>query len=539
MKFETYLAPVEHNDDAPRRLVARIVPFGKPAEHMGRQVQFDAGGLTIPEGQTTPLTIDHGDGVTERIGLLTRFYETAEAAYGEFAISDTRLGADIVTLLADGVLDEVSVGVVPDDARSTTAAGVLHRAGTVDHVSIVSHATFPESTVLALHEKSGDPTMAKPDPTTVVDPNMTAVAIPEVYDDTELRAEVSRLANILDRVDAKVVREPNLFANMKDYLLTFNRASKHDAAAVEKIAKHVAYVEAAAAAEGFALDTADTTDAAGLVPDYLSAQIIGLIDNDRPTVEAFEKIDAGPYGMSVVLPKVTVKPDVDAQSSEFDEPASTAMDIANASFALETYAGAGSVSVQVIERSQPSYVDRLVAELAGVYATRTDAAFNAALVAGVGTNTAIVADLGADAAATYAAILVGVGEVAADIKRPANRLVVGTTRWVELMSLLDTTERPLLATPDGLAVNPQGTAEGDAWRFRYFPGLVGIHDPHAAAASCLIGWSGAAASAETAQQQVRAVQVSVLGMDIGVWGLFTDVLLYAGNVGGLYSITAA
>lgn len=521
------------NAEKPRRLVARVVPFGKVIEHHGRRVQFDPGSLTVPEGQVTPLTVDHGDGVMERIGKLVGYYETADAGYASFDISDTALAGDVVTLLEDGVLTDVSVGIMVDSERSAhdAATGVDHRAGTVDHVSIVARASFaPESSVLSLHKK-GSP-MAKP----TSDPAPDPVAV-EAYDDSKLKAEITRLSGELDKLaETRVVSEPELFTNLKDYLLTYHRAGRGDAAAMETMQKHVAQL---VAAERYALDTADTTDAAGLVPDFLSSKIISLIDGDRPTVEAFDKEDAGTTGMSVVLPKVTVKPTVDTQAAEFTEPESTAMDIANVSFDLETYAGAGRVSVQLIERSQPSYVDRLIAELAGAYATKTDAAFNAALVAGVGTNTAIVADLGADAAATYAAILAGVGAIAGDIKRAANRLIVGTTRWTQLMSLVDSDGRPLLATPAAIAENQQGTAEGDAWRFRYFPGLQGIHDPHSEATSCLIGWSGAAASIETARQEVRAVQVGVLGMDIGVWGLFTDALLYAGNVGGLYTITAA
>lgn len=359
----------------------------------------------------------------------------------------------------------------------------------------------------------------------------------EAYDDSEVVSELARVSAEIDELrDTRVSAEPNEFTDTKDFILAVHRAGRGDADASARMEKHARYIEAHR--EDYALDTADTTDAAGLVPDYLSSTIIGLIDDFRPSVNAFGRIDPGPYGMSVVLPKVTVKPTVDVQASELAEAESTAMDVATASFDLDTYAGAGRVSVQLIERSQPSYVDRLLAELAGVYAEDTNTDFIAALIAGVGTNTAVLADFSADAGATYAAVLAGVGVVAADIKRPADRLIMSTNKWVELMSLVDSEDRPLILPPD-VATNPQGTASGDGWRFRYFPGLTGIHDPHAAADSVLVAWSGAAAAIETPKQQIRVVQAGVLGLDIGIWGLFDTAILYGGNTGGLYSITAS
>ena len=183
-----------------------------------------------------------------------------------------------------------------------------------------------------------------------------------------------------------------------------------------------------------------TTTAAGLVPDYLCSDIIGLINNSRPFVDSIASDPIGPYGMSVVYPKVVQRPDVNVQATEKTQVTSQAMDIDPITVDLITYAGASDVSLQLVERSQPSFLDRLFAELAGMYAERTDAAAAAAVVTAVDaltTNEAVVADLGASASATWAAFATAAGVIAAAVKRPADTVWLGTTRFTQMMKLVD------------------------------------------------------------------------------------------------------
>lgn len=521
-KFRAQVAPAKG-----RTMTARAVPFGVAIDHGEDRVQFDAGSITVPD-KLIPLTVDHGHGSLERVGRLERWFEDGDAGYAEFLISETSLGSDILTLLHDGVLTDVSVGVAVDESSEfVDDDGVLHRSGVLDHVSIVGSGAFGDAgaTVLAVHSEK-EPEMAEKE----TDATAPAVA---TYDDSALRSTIVELSDKIETLSGtRVVKEPNLFTDMKDYLLTRRDAHMGDHEALAKMEKHTRQVMAE-----FVMSADTTAASAGLVPNYLSKTILGLLESQRPTVSAFGKIPAGDYGMSVVLPKVTTEAVVAAQANQLDQPNSTTMAISTATFALETYAGAQRASMQLVERSDPSFVERALAGLASSYAVVTDAAFNAALVAGVGTNTAIVANLGTSASATYAAILAGVGAIATDIKRSADLMILGTTRWTQLMSLIDSEDRPLVTALN--PTNAQGIGSGDFWRFQYAPGLVGIHDPNAAATSCLIAWSGAAASIEVEQPRLMVTNVDTLSVDFGIWGLFSDAILYGGNVGGLYSITAA
>jgi hypothetical protein len=59
-------------------------------------------------------------------------------------------------------------------------------------------------------------------------------------------------------------------------------------------------------------------------------------------------------------------------------------------------------------------------------------------------------------------------------------------------------------------------------------------DPDAAAGTCLIGWSPAVASLESSPQQLSALQVDTLSTDLGIAGLFSEVIKYPA---GLYTLT--
>jgi hypothetical protein len=71
------------------------------------------------------------------------------------------------------------------------------------------------------------------------------------------------------------------------------------------------------------------------------------------------------------------------------------------------------------------------------------------------------------------------------------------------------------------------------------PGIEVLFDPNVTATTCLLAWRGAAASIEVSEPRLSVTNVDTLTMDFGIWGLFSDAILYGGNSGGLYSITAS
>jgi hypothetical protein len=248
---------------------ARLVPFGEKAPHNGGTVEFRRGSLRSPG--TVPLTVDHGDSVLDRIGVMTSFTETDKGAFGAFQLSDTDAGRTLRTLLLDGAVTDVSVGVRVDSDTD----GVMF--GELDHVSLVGNGRFGRSDspskVLSVHSQSKGAEMPEIE---------TATTEVVEYDDTELKAEIVRLSDELDSF--QVVSEPELFTSLGDYVHCLMGIAPESSGRMAK----------------FALATDDTTSGAGAVPDYLSSEYLSIIADSRVFVGSVQSDPIGAAGMSVV-----------------------------------------------------------------------------------------------------------------------------------------------------------------------------------------------------------------------------------------------
>ena len=486
-------------------IVARLVPFGEKVPYGKGTVEFAAGAISFP--QSTPLTVDHSGGVLDRIGVLSRHFETDTGLFGEFSFADTPKAQEVRELLSMGAVTDVSVGV---ELADDFTGGVME--GTLDHVSVVSNGRFGKaenpSKVLSVHDAK-EPTVADIEETTA-----PVVA----YDDSELKTAVAEMADKLDTFETKVVDEPNLFSSMGDFVLA--SLGKGDNAS-ERMAK-------------FAMSADTTTTGGGVVPDYLSAEYLSIIATSRAFLGNIQNDPIGSAGMSVVYPVHSAGPSVTVQATELTEPASTTLAIGTMSVDLDTYAGANRVSVQLIERSAPSFVDILFRELAGQYSQVTDKAGVDAAVAGAG-GTAVVADLSTDAAATFAAFNVANSAIITATREPADTVWLAADRWAELNSLVDADGRPLLVYGANGPMNAQGQSEFNTMVAQYHGWTVRL-DVDATNGTCLIANSKSAANLELNPVRLSVQAIDTLSTDFGVWGMQGTAIKYAG---GLYTLTTA
>ena len=117
-------------------MTARIVPFGVAVPYGDATIQFTRG--SIEYGDRVPLTVDHGELVGDRVGVMSTHFETDDGAYARFVLADTAAGRDLHAQLMLGAVRDVSVGVVVPE-RPTGDATL---AGVLDHVSIVTRGRF-------------------------------------------------------------------------------------------------------------------------------------------------------------------------------------------------------------------------------------------------------------------------------------------------------------------------------------------------------------------------------------------------------------
>jgi HK97 family phage major capsid protein len=133
-----------------------------------------------------------------------------------------------------------------------------------------------------------------------------------------------------------------------------------------------------------ALDDLITTDNLGVVPEAFSSELIGVIDPSRPFLQTTRKIDLPRSGMTLNLPKIVTRPTAGVQATEKTEITSTATSVTSVGFDAVTIAGGGDISLQLLKRSDPSYLSFYLELMAEAYAGNAEAeALDALITSGV------------------------------------------------------------------------------------------------------------------------------------------------------------
>jgi HK97 family phage major capsid protein len=262
-----------------------------------------------------------------------------------------------------------------------------------------------------------------------------------------------------------------------------------------------------------------TSDNPGLIPTPIVAPVVSFIDSNRPLVSWL-----GPRqlpGQSWSRPKVTQHTNVAVQSAEKTELVSQKMTISKIAATAATYGGYVNVSRQDVDFTSPGIMDVIVSDLAGVYASVTEAAacaaFDTAATAGLalptGANTAdqLAASLWDAASKIYTATK-GQGRVAA-FMAPAMLASIGPIF------------PPIPAAPS----QSPGLSAAD-----FNSGLVGnisgipVYVSAGVGASRILVFSSVAA--EVYEDRIGSLQVvepSVLGVQVAYAGYLTPLVIEA------------
>jgi uncharacterized protein len=128
-----------------RTLVGPMLPWGVEAKVVdrGRLVTetFTRGALAGTDPAQVPLTATHPrDASTLPIGRTLSIEDCADAAWGQWRVSDTALGNEVLALARDGVPLGLSVGFaeVPGGSRwSADRQRVTRTRAALDHVAVV------------------------------------------------------------------------------------------------------------------------------------------------------------------------------------------------------------------------------------------------------------------------------------------------------------------------------------------------------------------------------------------------------------------
>ena len=497
----TFSADITAADEGRRTITGQIVPFGSWGQTSMGPVQFAKGAFgDVPK---VKLLLEHDP--KRPIGRMTAAMPTPEGINATFKVARTTAGTDALVEASDGLRDGLSVGARIIDFEDTNE-GMVVTAAELSEVSLVHTPAFSEAVVSQVAASAEATTEAAPSEEDVNMENET----PEV--------ETAEVVEASEMVEAAAPAKQYITVGAPRALegMTAGRFARAqlEAQAGDRDAQMI--VQAALADN-------TTTTAAGLIPTRFLTEVISVLDNSRPFVDSISREALPDAGMDFKIPRVTQKPSVAEQAAEGDEVSSTAFELDYLTVDVKTYGGGQRISRQLIERSDPAFLDRLIIEMAAQYAQATDLFAFGVATTGAGTS---------DGADIYQSIVKGIADSSSVMRFTPSHIVVpasgsGAITLEKLLQQVDGSDRPLFAAaqPQNAAGNiTQGSTNGTVAGLQ----LVVDHNLGTGNTAARVYPSAAVTFYESAGApvQVSVQDVSTLEVEVAVYGYVAAAAKY-------------
>ena len=460
----------------------------------GEKVMFLPGSLPV-DGRNPKLYMQHDP--NQIIGQVTERVDTGEALMFTAKVSATELGNSALTMMSDGTLSEVSVGVNVEKFSFDKAGVMVIESATFNELSVVSQPAFATSVIT-------DVAASIPQTEPEISNNEQQVTEKDSPMDTEITPVVEAQAAV-----EKLWAQPTRAFKMPS-------AGEYIAAAFsggETFARMNDGIRAAA-------PDVNTSTLDGLLPIPVVAPIYNNLRGYRPIVDAFGARAMPTSGKVFIRPKVTTNV---SQGSVTQSTTITAGQfiVDDIQVTKGIYGGYVSLSEASIDWTSPEVLGALLDDMARVYANTTDNVAADALAAGV-SQTATLTD--ADSPADWIAF---VYEAAVTILENSNgnlptHLIMTPSYFAALGRLVDDSGRPLFPAVGPMnaygSVTPGNT---DATAF----GLRVVVDRFLPAGNLIVGDASGFENWETPKGAISYDLVSQLSRVIAWRGYFASVMI--------------
>lgn len=403
-------ADVEVRSLERREIVARIVPFNEVVETpIGPEV-FLPGAFTHIDPKKVVLTVEHKGAFGPPIGRGQWLEERSEGAYMGFVVSKTQHGDEGLQLAKDGVTPHVSIVYHLPSSKGEFQYRSGRRATAWSQVALKEVATtwkpiYESASVLEVRsEQEKENTVAETQAASVAE----TAATPPPTEEPELQARSfddaiagfgTRFAEALDRATNPLI---DRISTLEERARSQFTVPGEQAQKGPDVNKGTWLQYALRALSGDRISTEDTqyraladivtSDNLGVVPDSFSQELIGVIDPARPFLSSTRRLPTPTSGMTLHVPKIVTRPTVGIQSEEKAELTSTPTEITSVSFDAVTKGGAGDLSLQILKRSDPSFLDLYLRLLGEAYAMDAELEALQALLAETDVNDGLTID---------------------------------------------------------------------------------------------------------------------------------------------------
>jgi HK97 family phage prohead protease len=360
-------------------LYGMVVPWHTEFERMGVRFVFSPESLSLPDDLATiKLLVNHDD--DRPAGYAVEAAVDSDGLRMAFALPDHARSVELLAEIEAGLRDGFSVGVAPTSETMDLAWDILMQGNQTTPVEMagvlreVSSVAVPQFNNARVNNSTQLVTLSQEE-TVMTDPVMPTIesaaarfTITEAPEFAELAGRVTRLES-----GTPSGRHPlAAFASLSDVM----RAGLSEEMGRIRLA--------------LADNTGNAGANAGVLPPAWASTVHGIIQRRRSAVEAFGGAVALPdAGMDTAWPYFDgdLTALVGNQATHKAEITSAAVDIKKGTAPVKTYAGGADNALQIIERSDPAFLEAWGRIMLAAYGVITDNAFTAA-VATAATGTA-------------------------------------------------------------------------------------------------------------------------------------------------------
>jgi len=421
----TFSSQVEAADTERRVIAGKIVPFEEVGNTSVGKVVFAKGSIEIGDPGKVKMLMQHS---AERpIGRMQKFNQAEDGIYASFKISASMQGQDALILAGEQLIDGLSVGV--DVNKSIQKKDYLYVTSAIlKEVSLVESPAFSAAQVtkVAASESEAETPIETKESEAPVEDLATA---PQ-----EAKAEA---ATPTVEAARPIITAPLIQTSIRTPITSMAAYTEHKIKAALGNEDSKLYVTAA--------DDSFSTNPAFNPTQYLSE----FVTNTRfgtPAIDACSQGTLPTSGMSISVPSLVtsvgggsgVAPEVTVEA-EAGAVANTGMETQYLTGTVSKYAGMNTLSVELLERSDPNFYAELTKQLEYAYLKRLDQTVLAALIQASANGTNTTADL--DGIVAFATE--GARTIYTNTGYFAQNYIANPAQWGALIGAQDTTKRPV------------------------------------------------------------------------------------------------
>ena len=448
----TFSGNIEAVDSGDRRTISgKIAPYGEVGYTSAGKVVFAEGSISAPEPSRVKLLMSHDN--SKPVGRMQSITSAKDGLYASFKVSASSRGSDAILLAQEQLMDGLSVGVEVT-ASKPEKDYLLVTAATLREVSLVESAAFASAAVQKIAAAAGDmPVDAAMSQSTKVTTTNTVINTTTTETETESEAAVTTAPdqNAPEAVDATEQAAPTVEAARKIILPSALNSQRVRTPIVNMGSYTEHKIKAALGNEDSKLYVTAADDSFSTNPAFNPTQYLSEFPTNTrfgtPSIDACSRGVLPTNGMTINVPSLVtsaggqsgVAPVVTVEA-EAGAVQNTGMVTEYLSGTVSKYSGMNTISIELLERSDPNFYAELTNQLQNAYLKTIDTTVNAALItAGTVATTA--------QAATSAGIIGYASEASKLVYEAtgyfANNYIANGSQWQLLMGATDSTGRPI------------------------------------------------------------------------------------------------